>query len=244
MATKDTDGGQQRATRSTEEVEEVQQDAQAAEDLKERQEKLSDDVDSVLDEIDDVLEENAEDFVRSFVQKGGNEQAGPTLSEIRRVGAACGRQPAGPAPGALPEPRRRMCGGRPPASPACHGRDCSGPGGRVTGAVVRGTCGTARRAVRGCGGRPGRQYRGTGAGRDEPVPSHRAPGAICATAPAVQVDHSHETGRVRGVVCFNCNSAIGKLGHGPDTLRRAIAYVEGNAWKPTLVAPGGCRLPS
>jgi ubiquitin-like protein Pup len=28
-------------------------------------------VESVLDEIDDVLEENAEDFVRSFVQKGG-----------------------------------------------------------------------------------------------------------------------------------------------------------------------------
>ena len=71
MATKDTDGGQQHATRSTEEVEEVQQDAQASADLKERHEKLSDDVDSVLDEIDDVLEENAEDFVRSFVQKGG-----------------------------------------------------------------------------------------------------------------------------------------------------------------------------
>lgn len=71
MATKDTDGGQQKATRSTDEVEEVQQDSQAAEDLKERHEKLSDDVDSVLDEIDDVLEENAEDFVRSFVQKGG-----------------------------------------------------------------------------------------------------------------------------------------------------------------------------
>lgn len=71
MATKDTDGGQQHTTRSTEEVEEVEQDAQAAADLKERHEKLSDDVDSVLDEIDDVLEENAEDFVRSFVQKGG-----------------------------------------------------------------------------------------------------------------------------------------------------------------------------
>jgi ubiquitin-like protein Pup len=71
MATKDTGGGQQKATRSTEEVEEQAQDAQASEDLKERQEKLSDDVDSVLDEIDDVLEENAEDFVRSFVQKGG-----------------------------------------------------------------------------------------------------------------------------------------------------------------------------
>lgn len=71
MATKDTGGGQQRATRNTDEVEETAQDAQVSEDLKERQEKLSDDVDSVLDEIDDVLEENAEDFVRSFVQKGG-----------------------------------------------------------------------------------------------------------------------------------------------------------------------------
>jgi ubiquitin-like protein Pup len=28
-------------------------------------------VDALLDEIDSVLEENAEDFVKSFVQKGG-----------------------------------------------------------------------------------------------------------------------------------------------------------------------------
>jgi prokaryotic ubiquitin-like protein Pup len=34
-------------------------------------EGLDDDIDSVLDEIDEVLESNAEDFVRSFVQKGG-----------------------------------------------------------------------------------------------------------------------------------------------------------------------------
>ena len=32
---------------------------------------LDSDVDSILDEIDSVLEENAEDFVKSFVQKGG-----------------------------------------------------------------------------------------------------------------------------------------------------------------------------
>jgi len=31
----------------------------------------SSDVDSLLDEIDDVLETNAESFVRGFVQKGG-----------------------------------------------------------------------------------------------------------------------------------------------------------------------------
>lgn len=37
----------------------------------ERREKLGEDVDAILDDIDDVLEENAEDFVRAYVQKGG-----------------------------------------------------------------------------------------------------------------------------------------------------------------------------
>jgi ubiquitin-like protein Pup len=32
---------------------------------------MTDDVDSILDEIDEVLESNAEEFVRSYVQKGG-----------------------------------------------------------------------------------------------------------------------------------------------------------------------------
>jgi len=34
-------------------------------------EKLKAELDDLLDEIDEVLETNAEDFVRSFVQKGG-----------------------------------------------------------------------------------------------------------------------------------------------------------------------------
>ena len=33
--------------------------------------ELDDDIDSVLDEIDGVLESNSEEFVRGFVQKGG-----------------------------------------------------------------------------------------------------------------------------------------------------------------------------
>ena len=33
--------------------------------------KLKADIDDLLDEIDEVLESNAEDFVRSYVQKGG-----------------------------------------------------------------------------------------------------------------------------------------------------------------------------
>ena len=34
-------------------------------------EKLRAELDDLLDEIDDVLESNAEDFVKSYVQKGG-----------------------------------------------------------------------------------------------------------------------------------------------------------------------------
>ena len=52
--------------------EEVTQDEVAPEtDVAERKEALDDDVDAILDEIDEVLESNAEDFVKSFIQKGG-----------------------------------------------------------------------------------------------------------------------------------------------------------------------------
>jgi ubiquitin-like protein Pup len=34
-------------------------------------EKLKAELDDLLDEIDDVLESNAEDFVKSYIQKGG-----------------------------------------------------------------------------------------------------------------------------------------------------------------------------
>ncbi len=36
-----------------------------------RKAELDADIDSVLDEIDSVLETNAEEFVRGFIQKGG-----------------------------------------------------------------------------------------------------------------------------------------------------------------------------
>ena len=37
----------------------------------ERGEKLKGELDDLLDEIDEVLEDNAEEFVKSYVQKGG-----------------------------------------------------------------------------------------------------------------------------------------------------------------------------
>jgi len=68
MATKDT-GGQERASRHSEPVEEAT--AESTSDVQERVGKLTEDVDALLDDIDEALEENAEDFVRGYVQKGG-----------------------------------------------------------------------------------------------------------------------------------------------------------------------------
>jgi ubiquitin-like protein Pup len=34
-------------------------------------EKLKEEMDEIMDEIDSVLEENAEEFIKSYVQKGG-----------------------------------------------------------------------------------------------------------------------------------------------------------------------------
>ncbi|MFI1506431.1 endonuclease VII domain-containing protein [Streptomyces sp. NPDC020597] len=79
---------------------------------------------------------------------------------------------------------------------------------------------------------------------DALITSQRGVCCICLAAPAAHVDHCHETGRVRGVLCFSCNAALGQFKDRPDVIRRAATYVEGNAWKPTLVAPGVYQLPS
>lgn len=46
-------------------------DGGASPELAKKGKKIKEDLDKLLDEIDDILEENAEEFVKSYVQRGG-----------------------------------------------------------------------------------------------------------------------------------------------------------------------------
>jgi ubiquitin-like protein Pup len=72
MAGQDTGGQEHAAARPSDAEEAVEEaSATAAADAAERKAGIDADVDAILDEIDEVLETNSEDFVRAFVQKGG-----------------------------------------------------------------------------------------------------------------------------------------------------------------------------
>lgn len=60
---------QEKKTTQEEHVDETT--AQAAGEVALKGEALKADLDELLDDIDEVLESNAEDFVKSYIQKGG-----------------------------------------------------------------------------------------------------------------------------------------------------------------------------
>ena len=69
--------------------------------------------------------------------------------------------------------------------------------------------------------------------RDELFASQRFACAACGitTNPSKKfwhIDHCHTTGRVRGILCANCNIALGQVSDNIDHLRKLITYLEGN----------------
>lgn len=43
---------------------------------------------------------------------------------------------------------------------------------------------------------------------------------------ALNVDHNHTTGQIRGLLCNNCNTGLGRFFDNVDSLQKAIHYLE------------------
>ena len=41
----------------------------------------------------------------------------------------------------------------------------------------------------------------------------------------IHIDHSHDTGKVRGILCHRCNMGIGLFDENRENLKRAMEYV-------------------
>lgn len=48
----------------------------------------------------------------------------------------------------------------------------------------------------------------------------------CTTGNNLAVDHNHETGKVRALLCKNCNTAIGLMKEDVDRMIKAIEYIK------------------
>jgi hypothetical protein len=73
------------------------------------------------------------------------------------------------------------------------------------------------------------RYGITGAEVDAMIEAQGGTCAVCPGKPE-HVDHDHKTGVVRGVLCFNCNQALGNVRDDPRVLRRLIDYLFASSW--------------
>jgi len=66
------------------------------------------------------------------------------------------------------------------------------------------------------------EFLGMSADQDDRCGICRKPDSV---HPKLSVDHDHDTGHVRGLLCFACNTGIGKLGDDYATLQAAADYL-------------------
>jgi len=58
---------------------------------------------------------------------------------------------------------------------------------------------------------------------------------------SAHLDHDHETGRIRGLLCPPCNLALGQLRDNPATLRRLMAYLDRDISKTFIYLIGALK---
>jgi len=51
----------------------------------------------------------------------------------------------------------------------------------------------------------------------------------CQTGRRLAVDHCHDTGKIRGLLCANCNTGLGKFSDSEDLMLLAIDYIRRTA---------------
>jgi hypothetical protein len=76
--------------------------------------------------------------------------------------------------------------------------------------------------------RDGGRYRAHGiteADYDQMLEAQGGVCAVCEARPPAHIDHDHDTGAVRGLLCHSCNTAIGALGDNLAGLQRAVDYL-------------------
>jgi hypothetical protein len=61
---------------------------------------------------------------------------------------------------------------------------------------------------------------------DDLIASQGGVCAVCGRPDPDHVDHDHASGRVRGILCFNCNGGLGQFADDLDRLVGAIRYLD------------------
>lgn len=61
---------------------------------------------------------------------------------------------------------------------------------------------------------------------DEMIEAQGGVCAICHRGARLVVDHNHDTGEVRGLLCHGCNSALGMLRESPRACLNMVDYIE------------------
>lgn len=55
--------------------------------------------------------------------------------------------------------------------------------------------------------------------------------SLCEATTELCVDHDHQTGAIRGILCRPCNTALGRLGDTQQTIMRALLYLRRAPWQ-------------